>query len=107
MARVAFRHRPGPGRCHLGEDAELLEADEYANRSEIHPCRAPWEVACVEPDGDARIVDFFGPVIGNIAEAPLGEIWNAPEARTERARSHRARICGLAGPVVCEPDPSR
>lgn len=94
-------------RCRLGGDAEFLEADEYANRSEIHPCRAPWEIACVEPNGDVRIVDFFGPVIGNISEAPLDEIWNAPEARAERARSQHARVCGLTGPVVCEPEAQR
>jgi MoaA/NifB/PqqE/SkfB family radical SAM enzyme len=90
-------------RCALGpEETRFLADDEHANRSVIHPCRVPWEVACIEPNGDVRLGDFFGPVLGNVADASLAELWNQPPARSERARARAARICG-AGPVVCVP----
>jgi MoaA/NifB/PqqE/SkfB family radical SAM enzyme len=90
-------------RCKLGEQPEaaaFLAADEYANRSEIHPCRVPWEHVCIEPNGDVRMGDFFGPVLGTLAEAPLSSLWNGPVARAERRRSMPPRLCG-AGPVTC------
>ena len=91
-------------RCKLTDDPEMaafVEADEFANRSEINTCRAPWEVACVEPNGDVRGGHFFGPILGNIALQDLRELWNGPVAQEERVRSHMARICGPAGPVTC------
>lgn len=91
-------------RCRLDDDPDtraFLEADEFANRGPIHPCRTPWESACVEPDGSVRALDFFGPVLGNVLAAPLRELWNAPAAIEARERSRLARVCGPAGPVTC------
>ena len=91
-------------RCTLAENPEtaaFVAADEYANRSEIHPCRAPWEVACLEPNGDVRLGHFFGPILGNVVTASLEEAWNSPVARQARAVSHAARLCGVTGPVTC------
>lgn len=94
VERVLFR-------CRLDEEARVfLAADEHANRADIHPCRAPWDTVCIEPNGDAKALDFFGPVLGNLTRTPLAELWNGPEARRARDRSRAARICG-AGPVVC------
>lgn len=94
---------PRVWRCKLGEDpraAEILRADEFANRSEIHPCRAPWEHACIEPNGDVKMATFFGPVIGNLAEKPLSSIWNGSGAAGERLRARASRLCG-EGPAIC------
>lgn len=88
-------------RCKLDDETRaFLEADEWANRADIHPCRTPWETICVEPNGDVRAVDFFGPVLGNVVVTPVARLWNAPDAQGARDRSRGARICG-AGPVVC------
>jgi MoaA/NifB/PqqE/SkfB family radical SAM enzyme len=88
-------------RCRLDDDTRaFLEADEHANRCVIHPCRTPWETVCVEPNGDVRVLDFFGPILGNVLRAPLAELWNHAAARAARERSRAARVCG-AGPVVC------
>ena len=90
-------------RCTLHEHPEtaaFVAADEFANRCEVHPCRAPWEVACVEPNGDVRGGHFFGPVLGNVTTGSLDETWNGQPARDARAASYAARICGT-GPVTC------
>lgn len=87
-------------RCRLGEDAAFLAADEYANRGVIHPCRASYETIAVEPNGDARIGDVFGPILGNVLTSDLAELWNASPARGARSESFQRRLCG-AGPVVC------
>lgn len=88
-------------RCRLDDEARtFLEADEHANRSAIHPCRVPWETICIEPNGDARVLDFFGPIVGNVLAQPLRDSWNAREAMEARLQSVRGRLCG-AGPVTC------
>jgi len=90
-------------RCRLEEDPEaaaFLRADEFANRSEIHPCRGPWEIACVEPNGDIRIGDFFGPILGNVSEAKLAALWNGPAARAARDKERARRLC-QQGPATC------
>jgi MoaA/NifB/PqqE/SkfB family radical SAM enzyme len=97
-------------RCRLDAEpdtAEFVRADEFANRSEIHPCRAPWEVLCVEPNGDVRGGHFFGPILGNVTGEELAAIWNGPRAREERARSIARRVCGPDGPVTCVPERRR
>jgi glycosidase/MoaA/NifB/PqqE/SkfB family radical SAM enzyme len=90
-------------RCRLEEEPEVrafLGADEYANRSEIHPCRVPWEHACIEPDGDVKMGEFFGPVLGNLAEEELSAMWRGKRAQEAREAAIRGRLCGR-GPVVC------
>lgn len=89
-------------RCRLDDETRaFLEADEFANRSEIHPCRAAWDTICVEPNGDVRVLDFFGPIVGNVRQAPLAELWNAPDAVASRERARLSRLCGPSGPVTC------
>lgn len=94
---------PRVWRCKLDDDPGMrsfLQADEYANRSEIHPCRTAWELACVEPNGDVRVGSFHGPVMGNVMAESLLDMWNGLVARSERVRSRNERICG-SGPVTC------
>jgi len=86
-----------PYRCQVkGDDGlrEFLEADEYANRSEIDPCRAHWELACIDPNGDVRIGDFYNPVVGNLMVSTLQEIWCSMEAQAHRDRQIEGRPCG-------------
>lgn len=93
-------------RCRLDEDEEgrrFLEADETANRAMIHPCRTPWETVCVEPNGDIRVRDFFGPILGNVTSKPLADLWNEQPARDLRRDASLSRLCAPAGPVVCVP----
>jgi glycosidase/MoaA/NifB/PqqE/SkfB family radical SAM enzyme len=93
---------PAVWRCRLDVDPAaraFLAADEHANRSVIHPCRSPWERACVEPDGGVRVGDFYGPRVGTVAEAPLAALWNAPLAQRERARHEMLRPCGANRPT--------
>jgi MoaA/NifB/PqqE/SkfB family radical SAM enzyme len=89
-------------RCRLDDETRaFLEADEMANRSTIHPCRTPWEAVHVEPNGDVRVRDFFGPIVGNVTQTSLSELWNAPAAEQLRRDAAFARLCGPTGPVVC------
>jgi len=89
-------------RCRLDDDTRaFLAADEHANRGEIHPCRTPWETICVEPNGDVRVTDFFGPIVGNVTTTPMQELWNAPAAIEARERAKLSRLCGPGGPVTC------
>lgn len=80
--------------------ASFLGADQFANRSVIHPCRAAWEHVCIEPNGDVHIASFHGAVIGNVMAEPLTMLWNGSVAQSERMRSRLERICG-DGPVTC------
>jgi len=89
-------------RCRLDDDTRaFLAADEHANRGEIHPCRTPWETLCVEPNGDLRVTDFFGPIVGNVTTTPMQQLWNAPAAIEARERAKLSRLCGPTGPVTC------
>jgi len=91
-------------RCRLDENEKrFLEADEVANRAMIHPCRTPWETACIEPNGDIRVRDFYGPILGNVTERPLFDLWNEQPARDLRRDASLSRLCAPAGPVVCVP----
>jgi MoaA/NifB/PqqE/SkfB family radical SAM enzyme len=89
-------------RCRLDDVTRaFLAADEHANRGEIHPCRTAWETACVEPNGDVRVMDFFGPIVGNVTVTSMVDLWNGAEARAARQRAKLSRLCGPAGPVTC------
>jgi glycosidase/MoaA/NifB/PqqE/SkfB family radical SAM enzyme len=88
-------------RCRLDDDTRpFLAADEFANRGTIHPCRTPWETIAVEPNGDVRIGDVFGPILGNVLQTDLIESWNAEPARAARHEIAKMRLCS-AGPVIC------
>lgn len=83
------------------EEKAFVSADGFANRNDsFHPCRVPWETACVEPDGTVRLGDFFGPAIGRVGERSIATLWNAPEAQELRARIIRTRPC-RQGPATC------
>ncbi len=97
LGLVAVDHVTPPPvwRCQLDEPARaFLAADEFANRTEIHPCRAAWERACVFPNGDVAIDDFLLPVVGNVLATPLAELWNSAEARRQREHAVARWICG-------------
>ncbi len=58
-------------------------------------CNAPWTSSVVEADGTVRPC-FFHPPFGNVADAPLDEILNAPAALDWRRRLDVATdpVCG-------------
>lgn len=90
-------------RCKLDADPRaraFLEADEMANRCMIHPCRTPFETVCIEPNGDVRARDFYGPILGNVTQESLAEMWNGHDAQNVRRDSMATRLCGT-GPVTC------
>jgi MoaA/NifB/PqqE/SkfB family radical SAM enzyme len=87
--------------CALDDaSAARHRGDEFINRTSLHPCRDPWELACIEPNGDVMIGAFHGVCVGNLAERDLLDIWNSQEAAKERQRSRIARLCA-GGEVVC------
>lgn len=103
LVMVDHTNPPRVWRCRLEESpdmASFLDADQFANRSEIHPCRAAWEQVCLDPNGDVRVASFHGPVLGNVMAEPLVALWNGTVARSERARSRVEWVCGV-GPVTC------
>lgn len=53
-------------------------ADDFANRATLRPCRAAWEQAAIDPDGTVHAVDYAGPALGNLLDAPMLALWNAP-----------------------------
>ena len=96
---------PTVWRCRLDQEpdaARFLRADSFANRAAIHPCRAPWDRACIEPNGDVHVGDWHGPIAGNLTHEPLPQLWTGAVARSERTRSIAARVCD-AGAVTCLP----
>ncbi|MDB4943087.1 MAG: Neopullulanase [Labilithrix sp.] len=89
-------------RCRMDDEATraFFEADGFANRAFIHPCRTPWETVCIEPNGDVHAGDFFAPVLGNVTETSLAALWNEPAACAARAAAAASRLCA-GGPVTC------
>ncbi len=69
------------------EDPEFRAADDFANRVEFVPRRAAWDQACVDPDGTVHLVDYAGPVLGNLRQTRFDELWNGPVAREQRRRA--------------------
>jgi MoaA/NifB/PqqE/SkfB family radical SAM enzyme len=57
---------------------QFCELDSFANRMDIHACRLPWELVCIEPNGDVKPLSFHHPVAGNILKQDLMHIWNSP-----------------------------
>lgn len=96
LGLVAVDHVAPPEiwRCRLDDRARaFLEADEFGNRTTIHPCRAGWERACVHPNGDVAIDDFLQPIVGNVLTTPLAHLWNGDAARAWRAHVATRWIC--------------
>lgn len=84
--------------------ARFSAADDLANRTDINPCRLPWEQVCVEPNGDVRPLSFHHPVAGNLLVEPLASLWARGPFVEARAQAMRTRLCG-AGPATCARDP--
>ena len=84
-------HLDPPHGCTCERDDAALRAfrtaDDFANRTQFHPCRAAWEQACIDPDGTVHPVDYFHPALGNLQDTPFLEIWNSPVAHRLRARA--------------------
>jgi MoaA/NifB/PqqE/SkfB family radical SAM enzyme len=106
LAMIDRTATPPIWRCRLDDATRArLEDEELAARAPVHPCRAPWEIACVEPNGDVRVADFTSPILGNVLETPLQALWNAEAAAERRRAASLTRLCGPNGPVVCvDPD---
>lgn len=83
---VIVDHLAPPAGCACAEPgaAAFRAADDFANRARFRPCRAAWEQAAVDPDGTVHLIDYAGPALGNLLDAPLLELWNRPAAITAR-----------------------
>jgi glycosidase/MoaA/NifB/PqqE/SkfB family radical SAM enzyme len=64
--------------------SEFRATDDFANRAVFRPCRAAWEVACVDPDGTVHAGDYGASPLGSLAEQPFVELWNGREAKAQR-----------------------
>jgi len=64
--------------------AQFRKADDYANRFGYCSCRAPWEQACIDPDGQVRQVDYGHPALGSLLHAPMLTLWNSETAQQVR-----------------------
>ncbi len=88
---VLVDHLDPPHGCTCESASETLRAfraaDDFANRTQFHPCRAAWEQACIDPDGTVHPVDYFHPPLGSLHDAPFLEVWNSPAAQRIRARA--------------------
>jgi len=94
-------------RCQLANDAELRRfssGDDWVNRMQISPCRMPWELVCVEPDGAVKPMSFAHSVAGNLLSEDLRTIWNRQLFVDERRRSIRHCLRAGATPT-CPADP--
>ena len=93
-------------KCQLADHPRMKrrsQLDDFANRVEINPCRLPWELCCIEPDGDVKPMSFHHPVAGNLLNEDLATIWSGPVFQQARQDASRRRLCG-AGPVGCSAD---
>lgn len=95
---VLVDHVAPPAGCGCGDDPRaraFRAADDYANRATFRPCRAAWEQAAIDPDGTVHAIDYAGPALGALVDAPLLALWNAPPAIAVRARAlaEASRAC--------------
>jgi MoaA/NifB/PqqE/SkfB family radical SAM enzyme len=106
---VLVDHRDPPSGCVCeatgrADLAEFREADDFANRMRLHPCRAAWQQACVDPDGVVHPVDYDGPALGGLLETPFLVLWNNEIARAVRRdalgriRAELRARCPFVGP---------
>ena len=98
-------------KCQLDADPRMAarsRLDDVVNRAELNPCRAAWEVVCVEPNGDLKPLSFHHDVGGNVLDVDNGGLAHAwrtsPAFVSARTRTRTTRLCG-AGPTTCAPDP--
>lgn len=92
---VVVDHLAPPAGCPCAAEADAARAifratDDYANRARFRPCRAAWEQAAIDPDGTVHLVDYAGPALGNLLDAPLLDLWNTRAAVSARAAALQA-----------------
>jgi cyclomaltodextrinase / maltogenic alpha-amylase / neopullulanase len=80
-----------PRRAGLGADACF--ADDFANRFDINPCRLPFQLVCIEPDGGVKPISFHHPRAGNVCDTDLAEIFHSPGFDRVRERQLSQRPC--------------
>jgi cyclomaltodextrinase / maltogenic alpha-amylase / neopullulanase len=88
-------------------DQTFSSADDFANRFDINPCRMPWQVVCVEPDGAVKPENFHQPAVGNLLETGLELLWNAPAFMARRVVSAGRRKCGSVPTCAADQGPRR
>jgi MoaA/NifB/PqqE/SkfB family radical SAM enzyme len=92
-------------RLHLdGGMARFSELDDFANRMHINPCALPYQLCCIEPNGDVKPMSFHHPVAGNLLQADLRDIFNSGRFSVVRKQALAARLCGRERPS-CAVDP--
>ncbi|MBI4819320.1 MAG: radical SAM protein [Deltaproteobacteria bacterium] len=98
--------RPPPFECQLEAAAEARRSrlDDFVNHAAVNACRLPYELVCVEPNGDVKPNDFHQPPAGNVLERSLDEIWRGAGFVLARNRRLLARPC-RAGRPTCPSDP--
>ena len=105
MPLVDHATHAGHERCDPDPEAQVfLRGDDLVNRVALNRCRAPFEVICVDANGDVHPVDFTYPVAGNLLDEPLEALWNGPIFRRIRGDRLMERPC-RTGPTTCPPDP--
>lgn len=86
---VLVDHRDPPQGCPCEAMANpelrtFRTSDDYANRTMFFPCRAAFEIACIDPDGAVHPIDYFHDSIGFLSEAPLSALWNNKKIQSLR-----------------------
>ena len=81
--------------------AHFSRADDFANRRDINPCRTPWDVVCIEPDGAVKPHDFHQPAVGTLRSEDLLRLWNAPAFVARRRYSLSLRRCQSRPTCAC------
>jgi hypothetical protein len=87
---VLVDHLAPPAACVCSGAPDAIAfraADDFANRATFRPCRAAWEQAAIDPDGTVHAIDYAGPVLGSLLDAPLLALWNGPSALSLRQRA--------------------
>lgn len=87
--------------CHGEPDERLLEfraTDDFANRTTFAPCRALWEIACIDPDGHVHPGDYHTTSAGSLFERSFFSLWNGEPVQALRrdalAHSYRRPSTG-------------
>ena len=99
---VLVDHLDPPAGCPCSGDPAaraFRDADDFANRFTLRPCRLAWEQAAIDPDGLVHVGDYAGAPLGSLLDAPMLALWNtAPAlvARTDalaKTTADRRRAC--------------
>jgi cyclomaltodextrinase / maltogenic alpha-amylase / neopullulanase len=101
QALVLVDHLAPPSGCTCENPAAraFRDADDFANRFTLRPCRLAWEQAAIDPDGTVHVGDYAGAPLGNLLDAPMLALWNASPALDARSQAlagstpERRRAC--------------